>query len=224
MQRKQDELIERVIAAEWQQFDRVKNEGGRASCQDDFETFYIMRKSQYLLWEEEMLESFLQDLQEAEKRGWNLITEKYARMMKSTASKEYALLEKDLPVRSKEREAISENIIRIQVAWMEEFAKKFPKTASNARSIHTYEDGEYNTSYETYLRGELGTYSEETFLLYGRWIAKAATAGRNIAYEIMTETVKMYGYESVEAKEEKEITTDAFCDTESKTCRCNGRK
>ncbi|MBQ8904687.1 MAG: DUF4125 family protein, partial [Oscillospiraceae bacterium] len=47
---------------------------------------------------------------------------------------------------------------------MEEFAKEFPKIAGTARSIHTEEDNEYNTSYETYLRGELGTYSEHTFI------------------------------------------------------------
>ena len=60
---------------------------------------------------------------------------------------------------------------------MEEFAKEYPKMAGNARSIHTSEDNEYNTSYETYLRGELGTYSEETFVLYGRFIAGFSEAG-----------------------------------------------
>ena len=27
----------KIDALEWKQFDRVKNEGGRADCQDDFE-------------------------------------------------------------------------------------------------------------------------------------------------------------------------------------------
>ena len=125
-------MIDKIIEVEWQQFDKVRNEGGRAGCQDDFQTFYIMRKSQYMTWPEEMLDSYYNDLVVAEKKGWNLITEKYARMMKSTAPEKYAELEDKLPVRSREREAIAEAIIKIQVGWMEEFAERFPKMAGNA--------------------------------------------------------------------------------------------
>lgn len=197
------ELIEKIVELEWAQFDKVENKGGRASCQDDWGTFSIMRKSQYMTWPKELLTSFYQDLMEAEKRGWNLIMEKYARMMQSTAPEEYELLKKDLPERSLERELIQEEIIKIQVAWMEDFAKEYPEMAVNARSIHTYEDNVFNTSYETYLRGELGTYSEETFVLYGRFITDLLKQGRNLAYETMNNTAKLYGYASVEDAEEK---------------------
>lgn len=198
-----EEYVEQIVALEWKQFDRVKNEGGRADCQNNWNTFSIMRKSQYLTWTEELLASFYRDLAEAEQKGWNLITEKYARMMKSTAPERYAELEKDLPVRSEERIAIQEEIIKIQVGWMEAFAEKYPKMAGNARSIHTDEDTPYNTSYETYLRGELGTYSEETLILYGRFIVSVQQAGKNLAYEIMNQTALLYGYASVEEAEEK---------------------
>lgn len=198
-----EEYVEKIVALEWKQFDKVENEGGRAECQNNWNTFSIMRKSQYLTWTEELLESFYQDLMDAEEKGWNLITEKYARMMESTAPEKYAGLEKDLPKRSKERIAIQEEIIKIQVGWMEEFADKYPKMAGNARSIHTSEDTPYNTSYETYLRGELGTYSEETLILYGRFIVSVQQAGKNLAYEIMNQTTLLYGYESVEDAEEK---------------------
>lgn len=198
-----EEYVEKIVALEWKQFDKVENEGGRADCQNNWNTFSIMRKSQYLTWTEELLASFYQDLMEAKEKGWNLITEKYARMMESTAPEKYAELEKDLPKRSEERIAIQEEIIKIQVGWMEEFAGKYPKMAGNARSIHTSEDTPYNTSYETYLRGELGTYSEETLILYGRFIVSVQQAGKNLAYEIMNQTALLYGYESVEAAEEK---------------------
>lgn len=197
------QLIDKIVELEWKQFDKVKNEGGRASCQDDFGTFAIMRKSQYLTWNDELLSSYYNDLLLAEQRGWNLITEKYGRMMKSTAPEEYAELEPKLPVRSEERELITEEIVKIQVTWMEQFAAKFPKMAGNARSIHTYEDTAFNTSYETYLRGELGTYSEETFVLYGRFIAKLLQEDRNLAYETMDNTAKLYGYETVEDAEKR---------------------
>ena len=75
---KKERFIEAVVDIEWIQFQQVHNEGGRASCQDDRETFEIMRKSQFLAWTEEVLESYLQDLRDAWKEGWNLLTEKYA--------------------------------------------------------------------------------------------------------------------------------------------------
>ena len=192
------DIIEKIVALEWKQFDRVKNEGGRADCQDDFETFSIMRKSQYLTWTEELLHSFYQDLADAEQKGWNLIMEKYARMMKSTDPEKYMLLEKDLPVIADKRNAIQEEIIKIQVAWMEEFAEKYPKMAGNARSIKTVTDTAFNTSYETYLRGEMSTYSENTFVLYSGFIISLLKQNRNLAMEIMENTVKLYGYDSLE--------------------------
>ncbi len=197
------DMVEKIVDLEWKQFDKVKNEGGRASCQDDYPTFSIMRKSQYLTWPDELLESFYQDLLNAQSKGWNLIMEKYARMMESTTPEKYQELKKDLPVLDEDRIAIQEEIIKIQVSWMEEFAEKYPKMAGNARSIHTSEDTLYNTSYETYLRGELGTYSENTFILYGRFITGLLKEKRNLAYEIMENTAKLYGYESVEEAEER---------------------
>ena len=197
------ELVDKIVELEWKQFDKVKNEGGRADCQDNWGTFSIMRKSQYLAWTEDLLASFYNDLLMAEAKGWNLIMEKYARMMQSTAPEKYAELEKELPVLNEDRITIQEAIIKIQVSWMEEFATKYPKMAGNARSIRTEEDNAYNTSYETYLRGEMSTYSENTFVLYGRFITELLREGRNLAYEIMRNTAELYGYESVEDAESK---------------------
>ena len=49
-------------------FQNVRNTGGRAACQDDFETFDVMRKSQFLIWDLPLLESYWQDLQEGKRR------------------------------------------------------------------------------------------------------------------------------------------------------------
>ena len=196
------DLIEAIVQLEWKQFDKVQNEGGRAGCQDDYTTFSIMRKSQYMTWPEDLLSSFYGDLVTAENKGWNLIMEKYARMMKSTTPEKYARLEKELPVLNEERIAIQEEIIKIQVGWMEEFATKYPNMAGNARIIHTSEDTPFHTSYETYLRGEMSTYSETTFILYGRFITGLLQEGRNLAYEIMEHTAKLYGYETIEKAEQ----------------------
>ena len=44
------EKIEKLIQMEWEDFQKVNNEGGRASCQDDPETFFIMRRSHFAPW------------------------------------------------------------------------------------------------------------------------------------------------------------------------------
>ena len=76
--------IEKIIDMEWQMFQKVENIGGRASCQDDFETFYIMRFSQYGSWTDEMVNYYLDFAEDALLRGRNLVSEKYARMMEET--------------------------------------------------------------------------------------------------------------------------------------------
>ena len=190
-------LIENIISLEWEAFDKVDNEGGRADCQDDYETFYIMRKSQYLTWNEPLLQSFLKDLKEAKEAGWNMISEKYARMMESTCKEEYDKLKDRLPFVSEEKKAVVEQIVAIQVGFMEEFAKEYPHVAENARVIHTSEDTFFRTSYETYLRGELLTYSDDTLKLYGQFIVSLARENKNLAKMIMENTAKMYGYKDL---------------------------
>lgn len=198
-----EEMVDAIVRMEWKAFDQVKNEGGRADCQDDWETFRIMRTSQYLTWSEEMLGQYIYDFSSSVEKGWNPITEKYARMMESTAKEEYDRLKENLPEIPQAKREIMEQIIAIQVEWMEQFAKEYPKVASGARVIHTSEDGPYETSYETYLRGELGTYSDDMLMLYGRFIAGLAKEGRNLAAMTMENTVHMYGYDSLESAQEK---------------------
>ena len=51
-----NEKIQKIIDIEWEMFQQVDNIGGRADCQDDKETFYIMRRSQYENWSGEMID------------------------------------------------------------------------------------------------------------------------------------------------------------------------
>ncbi|MDE6963690.1 MAG: DUF4125 family protein, partial [Lachnospiraceae bacterium] len=133
-------LVDELVSLEWGAFDKVENEGGRAQCQDDWNTFSIMRKSQYLAWTEEMLKSYIHDFNSAGEKGWNLITEKYGRMMESTAPARYEQLKDSFPHIPEMKKAIIEEIVKIQLGWMEEFARSYPKAANNARSIPTAED------------------------------------------------------------------------------------
>lgn len=197
----EEELADRIVKLEFEAFDKVKNKNGRASCQDDWGTFSIMRKSQYLTWNRQMLMQYLYDFHREYQRGHNLIEEKYGRMMESTAPAEYDKIKEHFPVLTREKKDIIERIVAMQVSWMEEFADRYPALAGNARSIHTYEDTEDNTSYETYLRGELGTYSDKMLELYGRYVVEYARAGRNPACDIMKNSVEMYGYTDMEEAE-----------------------
>lgn len=201
--KREEELVEEIAGLEFEAFDKVKNEGGRASCQNDWGTFSIMRKSQYLTWNKNMLIQYLYDFHREYHRGHNLIEEKYGRMMESTAPEKYEEIKSYFPELNQEKKEIIEQIVRFQVSWMEKFAASYPRLAENARSIHSYEDDSDNTSYETYLRGELGTYSDKMLELYGRYIVGYARAGKNLTYDIMDLNVKMYGYVSVEDAERR---------------------
>ncbi len=201
--RSDKELVEDIAKLEFEAFDKVRNVGGRADCQNDWYTFNIMRQSQYLTWNRTMLLQYLYDFHRELARGHNLITEKYGRMMESTAPEEYEALKEHFPELGEEKKAIIEAIVSLQVGWMEEFEAHYPTLAGNARSVHTSDDNLYNTSYETYLRGELGTYSDKMLELYGRYVVDHAREGKNLAYEIMTNSVKMYGYPDLQKAEEE---------------------
>ena len=201
--RSREELVEEIVRLEFEAFDKVKNEGGRASCQNDWPTFSIMRKSQYLTWNRDMLTQYLFDFHREYQLGHNLIEEKYGRMMESTAPERYEEIKDHFPKLTEAKKAIIEQICSMQVGWMEEFAKEYPALADNARSIHTYEDNPFDTSYETYLRGELGTYSDKMLELYGRYIVGCARSGSNLAMDIMENNVRLYGYKSIEEAERR---------------------
>ncbi len=188
-----------IAKAEFEAFDKVQNEGGRASCQNNWPTFKVMRMSQYMTWTEDMLLQYLYEFKTNFANGRNMIEEKYARMMESTAPLEYASFADQLPPVSDEKKAIMEQVIGLQVKWMEEFAAAYPGLAEDARRIHTSEDLPDDTSYETYLRGELATYSDRMLEMYGRYIVAHAQEGRNVAREIMENTVRFYGYQDLEA-------------------------
>lgn len=197
----EEQLADEIARLEFEAFDKVKNLGGRASCQDDWGTFSIMRKSQYLTWDKTMLMQYMYDFSREYHKGHNLIEEKYGRMMESTAPEEYERIKEHFPELSQEKKAIIGQIAGLQVGWMEEFAARYPALAGNSRRIHSWEDDAFDTSYETYLRGELGTYSDKMLELYGRYVVEHARAGRNLAYDIMENSVKMYGYADMEEAE-----------------------
>jgi len=196
------DLVEEVIRREWDQFQRTENEGGRASCQGNWPMFHQMRASQFMTWPEDLLRSYLDDLDEANRVVRNLVTEKYARMMASTAPDEYReRIEPFIPRLSDERVARQERVIAVQVAWARDFRGRYPKLGAAMRVLTTAEDTPEDTSFETYLRGELGTYSDRTMALYEAMVEDLQAAGRNLTEQTVANTVRLGGFADLEEAE-----------------------
>lgn len=192
-----EEKKERLIREEWTNFTAVHNEGGRAECQDDPQTFFIMRRSQFTCWGEELVDSWYADLVNARERGRNLLSEKYAWMMQSTAPQEFCRISQYLTFPTALSESMMDEIAKAEVAWMEKYEREYPYMAGGNRPVHSSQDSEYATSFETYLRGELHTYSEKTLKLYLEMIKELQKEGLSLAEIVMNAMVKQYGYQDL---------------------------
>ena len=194
--------VAELILKEWNQFQQVRNEGGRASCQNHMKEFVMNRLAQFLTWDDAMRESYYEDLTEAESVGWNLLTEKYARMMRYTAPAQYAALCNRLPVISEPKERLVEKIVAIQLKWQEDYARRYPRVARGSRPTDHSADADYVTSFETYLRCELYTYSERTLRAYLSHAEELARRGGNMTIQNLEYMAKLYGFSSLQEIEE----------------------
>ena len=195
---------EALINEEWTNFTAVHNQGGKASCQEDPETFFIMRRSQFTCWDEELVESWYNDLVNAKNAGRNLLSEKYAWMMQHTAPAEFEKIKDFLTEPSPQAELLIEEITETEVRWMEEYSQQYPFMAMGNRPVHSYEDSAYDTSFETYLRGELHTYSINTLRLYRKMIKNLCDENKSMAVIIMEAMVKQYGYKDLADAEKQQ--------------------
>jgi hypothetical protein len=197
-----EQLISGIIALEWAMFQNTQNVGGRADCQDDWKTFEIMRASQAKIWADETLESYLRDLELAVERGENLIAYKYGYMMEHTYPEEYEQIKGMLPAPSPLKLSLVEEICAIHGGWTVEAHSKYPKLAARGRPIsqEAAKGGRW-AAIDSYLRGELLTYSERTLRLCLRDTKKAYEKGENLTLAILKNTAAAYGYGSLEALE-----------------------
>jgi hypothetical protein len=103
MDERKQSLIDEVVRREWDFFQQVNNEGGRADCQDNWGTFRVMRSSQYACWPDALIQRINRDLAAAQAEGRNPVMEKYARMMASTAPEQYRKLERQVGALAKKQ-------------------------------------------------------------------------------------------------------------------------
>ena len=198
-----EELIRNIITLEWPMFASVENQGGKASCQSRPQTFDIMRRSQFLTWDEETLAAYLKDLEDAGSKGRNLCTEKYAFMMENTAPEDFKKLLPYLPVVDAETMDMIEEIVALHLAWEAEMDEKYPAIRSRGRALRSAQDTPYSVSVETYMRSELKSYSKDTVRALYAHTLSCSEKGINMARQTLENTMKAYGYQSLEEAEEK---------------------
>lgn len=194
-------VIDRILEIEQEMFLVVNNIDGQASCQKDTRTFQAMRRSQALTWSTAMLESYLEDLQAARSQGNNLLAQKYARMMEFTHPAEFERIKDRLPAVDALTRRRIEEIIAVHLAWDEEVTKRYPRLRGHGRPATSSQDGGAKTSAETYMRGELQTYSPRTIEIYHRDTMQARAAGVNHAEKNLENQVRAYGFASLEEAE-----------------------
>lgn len=196
-----DLIINQIIDREWKMFQDVESMGGRAQCQDDIDTFYIMRYSQHNILREETLKSYRDDLVGGDREGRNLIMEKYAYMMESTDPEYYyANIDGRIPKITKEKDLLIRDIGDAMQRHYGEFALKYPKYSSHGRSA---ESGGGETSTSVYLLGELKTYSLRTLRLFFEDIKYLNDQKQNPVELIQEIMSSFYGYDSIGDAEAK---------------------
>lgn len=196
-----DPLIAAIIEAEWQMFDKVQNEGGRAACQNDARTFAIMRYSQFAPLPQDVLESYRDDLEQAAQVGRNLLAEKYAYMMEYTDPATFDRTLRDhLPAVSAYKQELCARIANRLIRDEQQFATRYPALHAQGRPTEGAQADD--VSVHVYALGELKTYSERTLERYDAWLRMHPE--ENISVRVHRVMVQLYGYDSLEAAEARQ--------------------
>ena len=193
-----EKIIEEILEKEWKYFSNLNNIGGRADCQDNREDFIIMRKSQWETFNEETLLSYLEDLNSKN----NPLFQKYAQMMKYNSPEEYEKIKDILEKASDEKTDLVNKIMFIYMEWEKEFFERYPIFSSMGRPLYSSEDDNIETSIETYLRGELLSYSEKTLKLYLNYVIDNKEKNINLAIKNMDNLARMQGFNDSDEVEE----------------------
>lgn len=170
--KRQEELINDIIDIEWFMLQNV-NASNPNSCQERPNAFRFMRWVSFSVFPENVLKSYLEDLEQAVREGRNLMIEKYARM--------------ENKINALKNNPLIYDIIKIEKKWMDELKKKYP-------SLFNKETNEFHK----YFSCELETYSDRTIELFYNTVSQAENENRNLAEERYTNLFRKLGYLSIE--------------------------
>lgn len=183
-----ERVIEEIMKIELAMFLTV-NSQKTSSCQEYPESFSLHRRAQFAPWSLETLESYLEDLLEAQGAGNNLMRLKYARMQGL--------------VPSRNPDPIIDEIARLQINWQNEMFRKYPTLMGNARPLTDEVEPAQMTSFETYTRAELGTYSSRTLQLLLADLLLKLEKGVNMSEEVYEFLARESGYSSLAEAEQR---------------------
>ncbi len=184
----QEKLIDAILEIELRMFLTV-NPVQTSGCQEYPESFKLHRRAQFQPWSEEALGSYLEDLHAAEELGENLMRRKYARMQGL------------LP--PAEESPVVEEIVQMKMDWQRAMFRDYPAVMSGARPLTDESTRAQMTSFETYARGELETYSERTLGLLHRDLLAMLATGESLSEKVYDHLVRASGYASLEEAENK---------------------
>ena len=184
---KKQALIDEILDLELEMFQNVRSRYP-VSCQQKPDEFRLFRGAQFSVWSVETLESYRDDLIRAKSENKNLMTLKYARM------------ENIIPPLNEN--PVIEEIAKLELKSQKRMAEKYPNIIDRARPLT---DDSSATSFLTYLKGELETYSGKTLELYLRDIKTCQDNGDDWAELYYRTLVKEMGFESLDQVESELI-------------------
>lgn len=176
-------MTEGILALEWEMFQAVPT-NQRYHCQEDPESFRLHRKAQFAAWSVPTLESYLHDLRQAKAAGRNLLAIKYARMEDLIPCENFS--------------PRIETILNLAVEGQKQFIAKYPLVMKGGRSLDKAEDATGLTSFATYLRGELETYSDTTLGLLLADMLMLQNSGSSLSEEIYSYLAEQWGFASID--------------------------
>jgi Protein of unknown function (DUF4125) len=104
---------------------------------------------------------------------------------------------------NEEDRGIIEKITGMVLEWEEALIARYPNVLKRSRPLRSSMDTPGVTSLETYLRGELATYSRKTLELYRDHLLEERTGNINGPEMTLEYLVRQYGYRSLEEAERK---------------------
>ena len=171
------DTIEKIIKLEKEMFIRVPTRNN-PPCREDIEAFKIHRKNQFSVWSEKTCQSYMKDLIEAEFKGDNLMTLKYARM--------------DNLILSPSGNVLIGRIISQFIEWQKEVIDEYPNVMKGARDI----DG-----FAKYLKAEMQTYSDKTIEYLWGDVKSYIKEGSNMSLELYKALANLAGYKTLKDME-----------------------
>ncbi|MBS4913114.1 MAG: DUF4125 family protein [Veillonella sp.] len=173
-------LIQNIITQEWECFSSTQNIGAPAGCQSQKGNFYASRTAYWSMYPEDVLQYYSLDLVHAKNARLNIVAQKYAYMMAYTDPEYFKTIQPLLPPISPQKVKYVEAIMVIYLQWELALETSHPQLFHGHRPLLAKEDSKTVTSVETYMRGELQTYSEQTLKAILEHFLMELSKGNNV--------------------------------------------